>query len=194
MMMATRTAPKQDKPEKRERLSFSKQLIFEEIEREFSAGGNTFFNRFDRLTVQDMNELRRSLEKVARRTLVVKHSIVRKILEKMQLGEAAHFLEGSILVTFGAQEPQLVSKTLVEFVKSHESVQLKGLVLDGKVYEANYIRELARLPSRKELLTRLAIRMKSPIAGFVTTLGGVIRSLVIVLNEVQKKKAEAASP
>lgn len=176
--------------EKKERIPLTKRWMLAELEREFQASPHAFFSRFDRLTVQDMGELRRNLEKISRRSLVVKHTLAKKVLEKMQVADATRFLQGSILVTLAGGEPQLVSKTLVEFVKGHENLELKGLILDGKVYEGNFIRELAKLPSRKELLTQAAIRMKSPIAHLVMTLRSLLQSLVIVLNEVQKKKAQ----
>ena len=123
---------------------------------------------------------------------MVKHTLARKILDKIQIPEAARFLEGSILVTLGAQEPQLVSKTLVDFLKGRDNVEIKGLILDGKVYEGSFVKELAKLPSRKELLTMVAIRMKSPIAGFAMTLRALLQSFVSVLNEIQKKRAQGA--
>lgn len=173
--------------------SLGKRLMFQELEKEFSNAENAFFSRFDRLNVADMNELRRSLEKVARKTFMVKHSLAKKILGSRKLTGADRFLDGSILVTLGAKEPQLASKTLVDFIKGHENVQLKGMILDGQIYESSFIKELAKLPSRKELLTQTAIRMNSPIQGFVMTLSGLIQSFARVLNEVQKKRAQEGS-
>lgn len=176
---------------KKDQISLGKKLLLEEIEREFSSSENAFFSRFDRLSVADMSELRRNLDKVSRRTLVMKHSLTKKVLEKNKVADAIRFLEGSVLVTLGAKEPQLASKTLVDFVKGHENLQLKGMILDGKVYDGSFIKELAKLPPRKELLTMVATRMKSPIARLAMTLGGILQSFVSVLNEVQKKKALA---
>lgn len=183
------TKETKDSGKKGEKTSLPNRLLMEELEREFSSSSGAFFSGFDRLSVQDMSELRRSLEKVSRRTLVVKHSLARKIFEKIHCAEAAHFLKGSVLVTFGKEEPQVVSKTLVDFIKGRETVEVKGMILEGKVYEGNFVKELAKLPSREQLLTLLAIRLKSPIYGFTLTLAGLLRSLITVLNEVQKKKA-----
>ncbi len=177
---------------RKEEVTLPKRLIFEELEREFKAHENAFFSQFDKLSVQNMNDLRRSLEKVSKRTVVVKHTLAKKILERLNLSEAISFLRGSILVTFGAKEPQVASKALVDFVKTHESVQLKGMILEGRVYEAAFVKELARLPSRKELLTRVAVGLNSPIARFALTLNSIIQSFVIALSEIGKKKASAA--
>lgn len=180
-----------EKSARKEKTSLTKRLLYEEIEREITASPNLFFSRFDRLTVADMSKLRRNLEKVSRRTMVVKHTLAKKILEKVKVPDAMRFLEGSVFLTLGVKEPQAASKILVEFVKSHESVQLKGLVLEGKVYDGNFIQELARLPSRNELLTLLAVQMQSPITRFARTLNAVLQSFVSVLDEVRKKKAAA---
>lgn len=173
-------------------VSLVKRLMLEELEKEFASSETTFFSRFERLTVQDLSELRRSLEKMSKRTVMVKHSLARKVLEKTKFRDAARFLEGFVLVTLGSQDPQAVSKTLVGFVKGHENFELKGMILDGEVYEGSLIRELARLPSRKELLTLVAIRMKSPIARLAMTLGNLTRSLAVALNEIYKKKIQEA--
>lgn len=180
--------------QKKEEHSLTKKLLFEEIEKEFSLNENLFFSRFDRLNVADMSELRRNLEKVSRRTLVVKHTFVKRILEKVKVPDAASFLEGSVLVTFGSGEPQLVSKALMEFSKSHEQVQVKGMVLEGKVYGESFVKELAKLPSRKELLAVVARTLQSPITRLAMTLNGILRSFVSVLDETRKKKAKEAAP
>ncbi len=124
--------------------------------------------------------------------MVVKHSLAKKILERSNLSGAVPFLDGSTLVTLGAKEPQVASKALVDFIKTHESVQIKGMILEGKVYEAAFVKELARLPSRKELLTRVAVGLNFPIARFALTLNSIIQSFVIALSEIGKKKASEA--
>lgn len=178
------------KPAKKQKdsVSYEKQLILAEIEKEFRSSPNAFFSRFERLTVQDMSELRRSLQKISKRTLVVKHAMAKKIFGGLKLEEATRFLEGSVLVTFGEGEPQLVSKTLVDYARAHENLKLNGAVLEGKIYTSDFIRELAKLPSRIELLTAVAIQLKSPVTRLAMTLRGLLQSFVIALNEVQKKR------
>lgn len=177
---------------KKEEVSLAKKLMLEEMEREFKGAHFAFFSRFDRLSVADMSELRRSLEKISQRTLVAKHSLVKKIFEKMEVPQAEKFLQGSILITLGTEDPQPVSKILADFSKGRDSVELKGLIFGKKLYEGSFIKELAKLPSRKELLTQLAVRFRSPITALVVSLNQLLQSLVIVLNEVRKKRIQDA--
>ncbi len=193
MLSNLKSMTKESKPkQKRDQVSLAKKLILAEIEKEFGGAKYAFFSRFERLSVADLSELRRNLDKVSKRTLVAKHSLVKKILEKMQISEAEKLLQGSILVTLGTDEPQIVSKALVDFAKGRESIELRGLILDKKVYEGSFVKELAKLPSKKELLTQVAVRFKSPIAAFAITLNQLIQSLAIALSEVHKKRAQAA--
>lgn len=178
----------QPSKKKKDSVSLEKQLILREIEKEFRASPNAFFSRFERLTVQDTSDLRRSLEKVSKRTLVVKHAMAKKIFGGLKLEEAIRFLEGSVLVTFGEGEPQFVSKILVDYAKAHENLKLNGAILEGRLYGGDFLKELAKLPSRIELLTAAAIQLKSPVTRLAMTLRGLLQSLVIALNEVQKKR------
>ena len=51
------TSPSEGKKE----VPLVKRLMLEELEREFASSEVAFFSRFDRLTVQDLSELRRNL-------------------------------------------------------------------------------------------------------------------------------------
>ena len=63
-----------------------------------------------------------------------------------------------------------------------------GVIFENKVCSQEFIKQLSLLPSRQELLTQVVVRVKSPISGFVMTLGQVVRGLVQVLSEVKKKR------
>ncbi len=62
------------------------------------------------------------------------------------------------------------------------------MILEDKVYDQEFVKQLAKFPTRKELLTQVVVRVKSPISGFVMTLSQVLRGLVTVLSEVKKQK------
>ena len=47
-----------------------------------------------------------------------------------------------------------------------ESFAIKGGVVEGTAYDAKGIGEIAKIPSREELLSRLLGSMQSPIANF----------------------------
>ena len=169
--------------------SFAKELMMKELEKEFKNSSCAFFSSFKALSVADISEFRRTVEKVSKRSMVLKHAMAKKIFSASSLGEAESFLKGQVLVTFASGEPQVVSKTIVDFAKkNNDKLAPAGLIFENKVYNADYVKQLAKLPSRREMLTQVVIRVKSPISGFVMTLSQVLRGFVTALGEIKKLK------
>ncbi|MBI3306707.1 MAG: 50S ribosomal protein L10 [Candidatus Omnitrophica bacterium] len=168
-----------------------KEKMMEEIRKDFKANRYAFVTSFIGLPVADLSEFRRIMEKVSRRSVVVKHKLAEKIFSEMKVSDAGKLLKGSVVITLGDKDPQVISKAILDFVKSNEKIQPTGMVFENVVYGQDFVKQLAKLPSRHELLTQVAVRVKSPISGFVMTLGQMTRGLVVALNEI-KKKREAA--
>jgi len=168
--------------------SVVKELLLKEIKKEFEENPYAFISSFESLPVAEASDLRRNLEKVAKRSLVVKHSLAKKVFEQMNCKGAESFLSQHSLVTFADKEPQAVSKAIVAFAKENKKFVSAGVIFENQVYAQDFVKQLALLPSRQELLTQVVVRMKSPISGFVMTLNQLLRGLVQVLNEVKKKR------
>ena len=168
--------------------SLAKELMMREVAKEFENNPYAFISNFEGLSVADISDFRRIVQKVAGRSLVVKHSIAKKVFANQNCPSAEQFLKGQILVTFGKSEPQAISKTIVEFAKTHEKLVPAGVLFENQVYDKEFIKQLAKLPNRQGLLTQVVVRMKSPISGLVLTLGQMMRGFVCALNEIKKKK------
>ncbi len=172
--------------------SFEKELIYNEIVKELEKSPYAFISNLDGISVLDISDIRRGLEKVSNRSLMVKHAIARKIFKQLNVAGAEQYLNGSVIITFGDKDPQEISKKLVDFAKTNEKWKPAGVVFEGQVYGDAFIKQLASLPSKKELLTQLVLRVNSPLQGFANVLSAVSRNFVVVLSELRKKK-EAAS-
>ena len=168
--------------------SLAKEWMMKELEKEFKNNSCAFFSNFKGLSVADISEFRRSVEKVSKRSLVLKHAMAKKIFSTSNVMEAENFLKGQVLVTFASGEPQMVSKRIVDFAKKNDKLTPAGVIFENKVYDAEFVKRLAKLPSRHELLTQVVVRVKSPISGFVMTLSQVLRGLVTALSEIKKQK------
>jgi len=168
--------------------SESKKIMFEEITQEFEKNPYAFISRLEGMTVVDISDFRRSVEKCSERSLVVKHSMAKKVFEARQWAGAEKFLTGQVIVTFGKKEPQDISKSLVEFAKKNDKLVPEGVIFEGQVFDESFVKQLSQLPNRHELLTQVVVRIQSPISGFVMTLNQVLRGFVVALNEIKKQK------
>jgi large subunit ribosomal protein L10 len=124
--------------------------------------------------------------------MVVKNSILKIAFEKLKLADEVNKIESGMGISFSGDDIVSTCKTVVTFAKDHNKFKIKGAVIDGKPVTADKVKELASLPSKQVLLTQVVIGMKSPITGFVTVLGGVLRKFVYCVDAIKTKKSTSA--
>ncbi len=168
--------------------TIAKELMMKEMAEEFDKNPYAFISTFQTMAVSDVSEFRRTMEKFAKRSLLIKHTLAKKVFGEKSLADAEKLLKGQVLVTFADKDPQAASKALMAFAKTNSKLTPTGIVFEGKVYGDEFIKRLSTMPSRHELLTQTVVRIKSPISGFVMTLHAVLRGVAVVLNEIKKQK------
>ena len=97
---------------------------------------------------------------------------------------------GMTAVAFNRTDAVALAKALTKFAKDVPTVQFKGAMLNGQIVPATQIQNIASLPSREELVSKLLFLMQSPIRGLVTVLNANIRNLAVVLDQIAKQKLE----
>ena len=65
--------------------------------------------------------------------------------------------------------------------------------MQGAAVKPAAVNDLATLPGKPELYSKLLFLMQAPMQQLVTVLSATPRNLVTVLNEAAKKKAEAGA-
>jgi large subunit ribosomal protein L10 len=66
-------------------------------------------------------------------------------------------------------------------------------ILDGQLLESEEAREVAELPSKEELLTKLVFLLQSPIRRLVVALASPAQKLASVLGQVAESKENQVS-
>ncbi|GBR75438.1 50S ribosomal protein L10 [Candidatus Termititenax persephonae] len=167
----------------------SKKILVEEIKQKISAADLIMFSQYKGLTVADDHELRRSIHSVQGEYCVYKNTLVALAFKDLQIPVDEKQLTGPTAYIF-AKEPVAPAKALAVFCKEHDSVTVKGGVFQKQAIGAADIKELAALPSQKDLLAKLVYLLQSPITGLVNVVQGPLRKLVYALNAVAEKKPQ----
>ncbi len=168
-----------------------KQRQREELEERFKRSQALVFTDFRGLSAGEMVELRRELRRNDIEYRVVKNRLAKLAAEHVGL-EIDPLLEGPTGICFGYDDPALAFKVAVEISKRFEHYVVKGGISEGELLDAEGAQELAQLPSREELLARLAGAFQGPIRNLALVLSALVRDLVVVLSEVAKVKPETA--
>ncbi len=140
------------------------------------------------LTVAQMTDLRRKLNKSQSKVSVIKNRLFKRALKDLSIEGLDEFLKGPIAVASSDADPVMHVKALVEFAKDNEKFKIKAGLLDGKVLSAKMIDDLSKLPSREVLLARLLGSINAPATNIVGVLAAVPRQLVTVMNAIKEKK------
>lgn len=143
------------------------------------------------LTVEQDTELRSAMRKAGVEYKVVKNTLATLAARENGLGELEPFFNGPTSVAYSDTDAVAPAKVLSEYAKKFDKLELKAGVLEGKVIDVNGIKALADLPSREVLIAKVLGGFNAPITGFVNVLNGNIRGLVVALNAIAEKKANA---
>ena len=132
------------------------------------------------ITVTDVTKLRADLRNVNAEYRVIKNNIIKRALDANGESELGEALEGPVAIVIGKEDYLEPSKVIYNFTKTHDFYKIKGGIIEGKVMTAEEIITLAKLPSRQELLAKLA-----------GALLGNITKLAVALDQVKDQKANA---
>ncbi len=132
------------------------------------------------INVADVTKLRSELRAVKGEYKVIKNNIIKRALDANGESGLDDLLEGPTALIIGDEDYLEPSKIIYNFSKNNEFYKIKGGIIEGKVMTAEEIITLAKLPSRQELMAKLA-----------GALLGNITKLAIALDAVREQKANA---
>jgi len=132
----------------------------------------------------DNNQMRHELCDKAIHLHVVNNSLAQRALGDMGVTGLASLFVGSTAIAYGGSDIVDVAKTIAQWGKKLEPLQIKGGYLDGQMLDAAVANELANMPSRAELQGAVVNLAKSPgarlagaIAGPASYIAGCIKTL-----------------
>lgn len=167
-----------------------KEQVIAEVTETVSRATGMYFTDFTGLTVQQATELRSELRKSGIEYRVVKNTLIKKALEQISGYDKVYDkLVGPTGVAFAFEDAVVPAKIIDKFMAKHQKLSVKAAVLDKQVYDGAKIAELAKLPSKKDILAAILGSVEAPLAGVPSVVNAVMRDLVSVIDEIGKKKA-----
>ena len=166
----------------------AKRETIAELREVLSTSRTLIVSEYRGLTVKEIAEIRRALNKQDVSYRVVKNRLMR-IAAQDSVGEAlSPLLVGPTAIAFGNDESG-TAKAVLEATRPYRVVTITGGVLGDRAISADAVRSLASLPSREVLLAKLAGGMQAPVAMLAGLLAANIRNLGYALSQVRDQKA-----
>ncbi len=147
------------------------------------------------LTVAEAQELRRKARELKASYKVVKNRIFKLALkEKKELEPLVDYFVETRAIAFSKKDEVAPAKLIVEFGKKSEHLKVITGYLDGEILTPERINELAKLPSKDELIAKIAADIQAPVQYIACGVNAVMQKLAIAIEEIRKKlESEKAS-
>lgn len=143
------------------------------------------------LDVLKMTDLRTQLRNEGVRIEVVKNTLLNRASEGTDAALMKDFYKGPNAIVLSKDDPVAPARILVDFAKDNDKLEIKAGALSGKLLDSEEIKQLAKMPSRDELLGKLVYTLNAVPTSIVNVLSGVPRSFVNVLNAIKDQKEAA---
>ncbi|MCK9487361.1 MAG: 50S ribosomal protein L10 [Dehalococcoidia bacterium] len=151
--------------------------------------------QYQGVSMAKQTELRAQLRAAGAEMHVVKNTLLRLAAEQAGKPNFVELAEGPTAIIVGYDEPVAPSKALVEYLRANgdSKVQIRRAVVGDTVVDEAYIRDLATLPSKEELVAKLAGNVVGKIAEFSGLLVATQRQFVGLVEARAKQLEESAA-
>ena len=168
-----------------------KQYLVEEVNEHLNKSDYVYIANYQRITVDEIAELRALLAELGAEFHVVKNSIFGVAAAAKELPDLSEHLVGQNAIIVGGDNPSGVAKVIGEFFKKKEKVEVKAGILNEKALSKEEIAALAKLPGLEALRGQLLGLLSQPATGFVRVINAVPQGLVNVLQaKVREENGE----
>ena len=166
-----------------------KQEKIEAMKDKVSRAKVAILTEYRGLTVEEITKLRRELQKNNGDYMVTKNTLAKLVMKGTEFEVLSDLMQGPTAIAFGFEDQVAPAKVVEKFVKEIKKGEIIAAALDGKLYNAEETKALAKLPSREELYAKMLGCVNSPASGIVGSVNAVMSSLVRAIDAVAKQKA-----
>ncbi len=161
-----------------------------ELVEKLSKAKGIYLADFTGLTVQEAVEFRRKLKENGIEYRVAKNTLIKIAAEEAKIEGLSEYLVGPTGIALSYDDPASPAKIFYEFAKENEKMNVKVCWMEGELFGAEKFVEIAKLPPRNELLSRLIGDLQSPMRTLAATLQASMSKLVGTLNSLKDTKQE----
>jgi large subunit ribosomal protein L10 len=162
---------------------------------ELETSTSAIIGTFTGLTAAKDFALRKTVRAAGGSYHVVKNKLAAKSAEGTKIEEALKGLKGVNSVAYTSGDPVALAKALSTWVKDNSEFTFKLGIVDGKVINVREITELANMPGKEELFSKLLFLINAPAQRLATVINATGRDLAVVINQgVEKEKFSGSAP
>jgi len=150
-----------------------KQPIVEEIAATIKDAATVVIVSYSGITVAQDTQLRKQLREAGVTYKVYKNTLMTRAFKGTEFEGLTESLKGTNAIAVCKDDATAPARVLSKFAKDCPAIKLKAGVVEGIVYDEKGMAEIAKIPSRDELISKFLGSIKSPITNFARVLNQI---------------------
>ena len=163
-----------------------KQQDLDKLKTELARVSTVILSTFQGISVADDTRLRRAVQAAGGKYKVVKNTLAERAGQGTPAADLLKNLNGTNSISYTQADPVALAKALTKIAKDVPSFQFKSGVVEGRVIGIAEIEQLANLPSKEDLISKLMFLLNAPAQRIASALNGLPRNLAVTVNEAIK--------
>ena len=147
-----------------------------------------FLTNYQGMSVSDIDALRDEVIKANGAFHVTKNTLLKRALIDANIDVPEDLMKGQLATGFALDEAPTLAKTLVDYAKKQDSLDLVGGFLGNDYLQADGVEALAKLPSLDQLRGQIAGLISAPARNVASVVASGVRQVVNVLDAYAKKE------
>lgn len=146
----------------------------------FKEAKTVILTDYQGLTADQLNQLRTMVKNVGGEIMVVKNTLLKRALEEASLPVPEN--EGPTAVVISTEAEIEPIRAISQHQRNVGLPRFKSAIWEDRLITAEELDELGQLPSKEQLLVRLASLLRSPSVRLISSLSGNQRKLIVILK------------
>src|SRR3954447_22905838 len=162
---------------------------------ELEGSTSAIVGTFAKLTVAQDYNLRTVGREAGGKYRVLKNKLAGRAAKGTQVEAALQGLKGVSSVAYTSGDPVALTKAISTWVTDNAEFTFKLGIVDGKVISIEEIKQLATMPGKDELFSKLLFLINAPAQRLATVIAATGRDLAVVVNQaVEQNKFAGSAP
>ena len=170
-----------------------KQHDLDKLKTELAKVSTVILTTFQGITVENDTKLRRSVQAAGGKYQVVKNTLAERAAAGTPAEGLLKNLSGTNSIAYTTTDPVALAKALTKIAKDVPAFQFRAGVVEGRVINIAEIQQLANLPSKEELISKIMFLLNAPAQRIALALNALPRNVAVVVNEAVKSEKFGSS-
>lgn len=169
-----------------------KAVKVDQLTHELEGSTSAIVGTFAKLTVSQDFELRKVVRSAGGRYRVVKNKLAALASKGTRIEQALQGLKGVSSVAYTSGDPVALAKALSTWMQENAEFTFKLGIIDGQLITVEEVKQLATMPSKEQVFSKLLFLINAPAQRLVTVMNAVSRDVAVVLNQAVEQGKFAA--